>query len=164
MHVWKIRAFNRPAGGSAKEPRRQYRAFTAEVSLVSNNSRGATFPEHPRRPFVPRTRLASWNFHTLEEAETKRGLQDFGGFGWRLRRGVGGPTMSRDPRAHCAVSPPPPGAPPSAGRSAHPTAHFCRQCEKRSWRDPRGIPRVESIDAKDSLPGIPSVSTSPPAP
>ena len=57
------------------------------------------------------------------------------------KRGKKGVTMSREPRAHCAVS--------SASLSPsppHPLSHprhtSADSAEKRSWRDPEGIPGV----------------------
>lgn len=119
------------------------------MSLISNNSRGTTFPEHLQRS-LRSTPIASCmlEFSHAREARNKEGLQDFGGFGRRVCEGyvrargwgegrVGRATMSRDPHAHCAVSP---------FSSPDSPARFCRQCEKRSWRDPGGIPWVESIE------------------
>lgn len=109
--------------------------FLPEVSLVSNNSRGTTFPEHLQRPFAAlRQRLARWNFHTLGKPETKRSLQDFGGFGRRLREAEG----EEGGRQCLAIltrivlsllsSPLPPASPPlSLSRSLHTSVDSARR-------------------------------------
>jgi len=120
--------------------------FLPEESLVSSNSRGTTFPEHLQRPLALDSVLARWNFHTLEKPETKRSIQDFGGFGKRLRRDARRTTMSCDPRAHCAVSPFSFSCSTfSLSLSLFLFLHFCRQCEKRSWRDSVSIEMLRTL-------------------
>ena len=105
--------------------------------------------------------LACWNFHTLEKPETKRerererSLQDFGGFeqrgGGTKGKQEGADNVSRASCALCRLFCP--------FLILFPTRHTSADsAEKRSWRDPEGIPAVESMDAKDSLPDTHTLS------